>query len=74
MCFDAVMGFARRDKLLREIRRGLRKGGRLLLTDPLVVDGLVSVDEINRRTLVPWTRLSSVGPTSGGFCRKRGSG
>jgi SAM-dependent methyltransferase len=47
---DALCHFPERNRLFAEWRRILRPGGRLLVTDPVVVTGLVTKDELARRS------------------------
>jgi cyclopropane fatty-acyl-phospholipid synthase-like methyltransferase len=47
---DALCHFPQRSGLFAEWRRVLRPGGRLLVTDPVVVTGLVTKDELARRS------------------------
>ena len=47
---DALCHFPERGRLFAEWCRILRPGGRLLVTDPVVVTGLVTKDELARRS------------------------
>jgi SAM-dependent methyltransferase len=47
---DALCHFPQRTRLFAEWCRILRPGGRLLITDPVVVTGLVTKDELARRS------------------------
>ena len=47
---DALCHFPERSRLFAEWCRILRPGGRLLVTDPVVVTGLVTKDELARRS------------------------
>src|SRR5580704_6323232 len=50
VCMDALCHFPNRSRLFAEWRRILRPGGRLLVTDPVVVTGLVTKDELALRS------------------------
>jgi SAM-dependent methyltransferase len=50
VCQDVVCHLRDRGRLFKEWHRILRKGGRLLLTDPVVVTGLVSKEELALRS------------------------
>ncbi len=50
VCFDAVCHFRERGRLFKDWHRVLAAGGRLLLTDPVVVTGLVSKDDLATRS------------------------
>jgi SAM-dependent methyltransferase len=50
VCMDAMCHLPDRGRLFGECRRVLRPGGRLLYTDPVVVTGLVSNEELATRS------------------------
>jgi SAM-dependent methyltransferase len=50
VCIDAMCHLPDRGRLLAEWRRVLRAGGRMLYTDPVVVTGLVSNEELATRS------------------------
>jgi len=51
-CIDAINHLPDRRRVLREWRRVLKTGGRLLITDPVVLTGTVSAEEIARRSAI----------------------
>jgi SAM-dependent methyltransferase len=50
VCMDAMCHLPNRGRLLSEWRRALRRDGRMLYTDPVVVTGLVSKEELATRS------------------------
>jgi len=52
ICIDSINHLKERDKVLQEIRRILKTGGRLLYTDPIVVTGILTNEEIAIRSSV----------------------
>lgn len=54
ICVDAVNHFPRRAHVLEQWRRVLRPHGRVLFTDPVVVTGLVSADDLAMRASIGW--------------------
>jgi SAM-dependent methyltransferase len=53
-CIDAIHHFPDRAAVLADWRRLLRPGGVVLFTDPVVVTGLVSREELDVRASVGW--------------------
>ncbi|MVM29046.1 methyltransferase domain-containing protein [Spirosoma sp. HMF4905] len=66
-CFDVVMTidsinhFKNRGKVLAEIKRVLKPGGRLLYTDPVVVTGIVTNEELAIRSSIGYFLFVPVG-------------
>jgi SAM-dependent methyltransferase len=52
ICMDSMNHLKNRDKVLKEFRRVLKSGGRLLYTDPVVVTGAVTNEELMVRSSV----------------------
>src|SRR5262249_61134979 len=50
VCMDAMCHLPERDRLFGEWRRVLRPGGCMLYTDPVVLTGLVSNEELGTRS------------------------
>jgi SAM-dependent methyltransferase len=50
MCIDAIIHIPNRLDFLKECRRVLKVGGRLLYTDPTVISGLISKEELATRS------------------------
>jgi SAM-dependent methyltransferase len=60
-CNDSINHFRDRLSVLREWRRLLRPGGRCLYTDPVVVTGLVSKEELAARSSIGFFLFSALG-------------
>jgi SAM-dependent methyltransferase len=65
VCMDAMCHLPDRDRLLGECRRVLRPGGRLLYTDPVVVTGLVSNEELATRSSTGYFEFCPAGVNEG---------
>lgn len=61
MSLDVVCHIRDRIRLFREIARVLSPGGRFLFTDPGVVTGSISSDEVRRRSLHGYTQFAAPG-------------
>jgi SAM-dependent methyltransferase len=61
MLLDVVCHIRDRIRLFREIARVLSPGGRFLFTDPGVVTGSISSDEVRRRSLHGYTQFAAPG-------------
>ena len=62
VCIDAINHLEDRARVLRELVRVLAHGGRLLFTDPIVVTGIVTSDEIALRSSIGhflWTPVGA---------------
>jgi ubiquinone/menaquinone biosynthesis C-methylase UbiE len=66
---DAMCNLPDRDRLLDEWNRVLRPGGRTLYTDPVVVTGLVSNEELATRSSTGYFELCPPDPDSSRFGR-----
>lgn len=51
-CIDAINHLKNRDKVLKEIYRVLKPGGKLVYTDPIVVSGILTNEEIAVRSSI----------------------
>jgi SAM-dependent methyltransferase len=60
-CNDSINHFPSRLEVLRDWCRVLRPGGRLLFTDPIVVTGQLSNDEIRVRSSIGYFLFTPVG-------------
>jgi SAM-dependent methyltransferase len=61
VCIDAANHFAHRSRVLREWHRLLKPGGRALFTDPVVITGLVSNEELAVRSSIGYFLFSPPG-------------
>jgi SAM-dependent methyltransferase len=61
MSLDVVCHICDRAKLFHEVARVLSPGGRFLFTDPGVVTGSLSSDEVRRRSMHGYTEFVAVG-------------
>ncbi len=61
ICIDAINHIPDRLRLLKESHRILRAGGRLLFTDPVIVTGLISNEQIAVRSSVGFFLFSAPG-------------
>jgi SAM-dependent methyltransferase len=60
-CNDSINHFPNRLSVLRDWYRLLRPGGRLLFTDPIVVTGQLTADEIRARSSIGFFLFTPVG-------------
>src|SRR4051794_28466132 len=61
VCIDAVTHFADRAAVIADWRRVLKPGGMLLYTDPVIVSGIVSRDELEERASVGYFNFTPPG-------------
>jgi SAM-dependent methyltransferase len=61
MSLDVVCHIRDRARLFQEVARVLSPGGRFLFTDPCVVTGSVSSDEVRRRSIHGYTEFAAPG-------------
>ncbi len=61
LCIDSINHLEDRNKVLKEFRRVLKKGGRLLYTDPIVVTGILTNEEIAIRSSIGFFLFAPVG-------------
>jgi ubiquinone/menaquinone biosynthesis C-methylase UbiE len=61
ICIDSINHLKERDKVLQEIRRALKTGGTLLYTDPIVVTGILTNEEIAIRSSIGFFLFVPVG-------------
>src|SRR5262249_40400821 len=52
ICVEAVIHFSNRPDLFKEWHRVLREHGRVLITDPVVITGLVTDEEFSTRSSI----------------------
>jgi SAM-dependent methyltransferase len=61
MSLDVVCHVREREKLFHEVARVLSPGGRFLFTDPCVVTGAISAEEMRRRSVHGYTKFAAAG-------------
>lgn len=61
ICIDSINHLPKRDKVLQECKRVLKKSGQLLYTDPVVVTGILTNEEIATRSSIGFFLFVPVG-------------
>jgi ubiquinone/menaquinone biosynthesis C-methylase UbiE len=61
VCIDAINHLPNRSQILRDWRRVLKSGGRLLFTDPITVTGLLTNEEIAIRSSIGFFLFAPAG-------------
>jgi SAM-dependent methyltransferase len=61
LCIDSINHLKDRNKVLREFRRVLKKGGEILYTDPIVATGILTPEELAIRSSMGFFLFVPVG-------------